>query len=169
MLNLNHIEPCVQFAVKEESDGRLAFLDVQLSRSEDGTVGTSVYHKATHTNQYLAFESHHPVAHKVAVVKTLMSRAEALPFSSVERAQEEKEITGTLKKNGYPSSFVYKHFCPGRSRPDRGIDLSKTEVVVSNPYTATRCMLESWYIQHDENKLNRKRGNLPELYAALLD
>ena len=105
--HLNRIEPCAQFTVEEESDGRLAFLDVQLSRSEDGTVSTSVYRKATHTNQYLAFEPHHPVAHKVAVVKTLMSRAEALSSSSVERAQEEKEITGTLKKNGYPSSFVY--------------------------------------------------------------
>ena len=270
---------CVQFAVEEESDGKLAFLDIQLSRSEDGTVSTSVYCKATHTNQYLAFESHHPVAHKVAVVKTLMSRAEALPSSSVEQAQEEKEITGTLKKNGYPSSFVYKHSCPGRPRPDReeqrpkatltlpyisnlseairrvlapldiqvvfrplmtlcqllvhpndrvpmderkgvvysitctvcpkvyigqtgrslkhrlkehrralrngdvaastlaehalvaghGIDLSKMEVIDSNPYTATRCMLESWHIQHNENKLNREQGNLPELYAALLD
>ena len=50
-----------------------------------------------------------------------------------------------------------------------GTDLSKTEVVDSNPYTATRCMLESWHIQHNENKLNRERGNLPELYAALLD
>ena len=94
--HLNRIKPCVQFTVEEESDGRLAFLDVQLSRSEDGTVSTSVYRKATHTNQYLAFESHHPVAHKVAVVKTVMSRAEALSSSSVEQAQEEKEITGTL-------------------------------------------------------------------------
>ena len=101
--HLNRIEPCVQFTVEEESDGRLAFLDVQLSRNEDGTVSTSVYRKATHTNQYLAFESHHPVAHKVAVVKTLMRRAEAFLFSSVERAQEEKEITGTPNKNGYPS------------------------------------------------------------------
>ena len=50
-----------------------------------------------------------------------------------------------------------------------GIDLSKTEVVDSNPYTPTRCMLESWQIQHKENKLNRERGNLLELYAALLD
>ena len=36
--HLNHIELCVQFTVEEESDGRLAFLDVQLSRSDDGTV-----------------------------------------------------------------------------------------------------------------------------------
>ena len=81
--HLNSIEPCVQFTVGEELDGRLAFLDVQLSRNDDGTVCTLVYCKATHTNQYLAFESHHPVAHKVAVEKTLMSRAEALSSSGV--------------------------------------------------------------------------------------
>ena len=72
-------------------EGRLAFLDVQLSRNDDGTVSTSVCRKATHTNQYLAFESHHPMAHKVAVVRTLMSRVEALSSSGVERVQEEKQ------------------------------------------------------------------------------
>ena len=55
--HLNCIEPCVQFTVKEESDGRLVFLDVQV---------------------------------------------EALSSSSVEPVQEEKEISGTLKVNGYP-------------------------------------------------------------------
>ena len=187
--------------------------------------------------------------------------------------------TGALKENGYPSSFVYKHSCPGRPRPDRveqrpkatlilpyisnlseairrvltpldiqvvfrplmtlrqllvhpkdrvpmderkevvysipctecpkvyigqtgrslkhrlkehrralrngdmaasalaehaltagnGVDLSKAEVLDSNPYTATRCMLESWHIQRNEDRLNRERGNLPEVYTALLD
>ena len=47
----------MQFTVKEESDGRLVFLDVQV---------------------------------------------EALSSSSVEPVQEEKEISGTLKVNGYP-------------------------------------------------------------------
>ena len=50
-----------------------------------------------------------------------------------------------------------------------GIDLSKAEVPDSNPYTASRCMLESWHIQHNKNKVNRERGNLPEVYTALLD
>ena len=50
-----------------------------------------------------------------------------------------------------------------------GVDLSKAEVLDSNPYTATWCMLESWHIQRNENKLNRERGNLPEVYTALLD
>ena len=40
-----------------------------------------VWSGCSDTNQYLAFESYHPVAHKVAVVKTLMRRAEALSSS----------------------------------------------------------------------------------------
>ena len=50
-----------------------------------------------------------------------------------------------------------------------GIDLSKREVLDSNPYTATRFLFESWHIWHSENKRNRERGNLLEVFAALLD
>ena len=50
-----------------------------------------------------------------------------------------------------------------------GVDLSKAEVLNSNPYTSTQCMLESCHIQRNENKLNRGRGNLSEVYTALLD
>jgi len=50
-----------------------------------------------------------------------------------------------------------------------GVHLGKVEVLNSNPYTATRCMLESWHIQQSENKLNREPGSLPEVYTALLD
>ncbi len=130
--HLNSIELCVQFTVEEESDGRLAFLYVQLSRNDDDTVCTSVYCRATHTNQYLAFESHHPIAHKVAMVKTLMSQAEALSCSGVEWAQEEKEVTGALKENGHQSSFVYKHSSPSRPRPDREEQRHKTTLTL--PY-----------------------------------
>ena len=69
------------------------------------------------TNQYLSFDSHHPVSNEVAVVRTLMTRAEALPSSGVERAQEEKEVATALKENGYPSGFIHRHSCPPRPRP----------------------------------------------------
>ena len=64
----------------------------------------------THTNQYLA---------------------EALSSSGVKQAQEEKDVTGTLKKNGYQSSFVYKHSCLGRPRPDREEQKPKTTLTLS--------------------------------------
>ena len=83
--HLKRIDNNLQFTVEKESDGQLPFLDILLTREEDGSVSTSVYHKTTHTDQYLNFESHNPVAHKRAVVKTLLHRADALSSSGVRR------------------------------------------------------------------------------------
>ena len=69
---------------ENESDGTLAFFDVQIARSKDGTISTYVFKKATHMNQYLFFDSHHSQEHKVAMVRTLMTRADALSSSGVE-------------------------------------------------------------------------------------
>ena len=75
-----------------------------------------VHSKATHTDQYLCFQSHHSASHKQAVVRTLMCRAEALSSSGVSRSQEEKHVTQALQRNGYLKSFIRKHTYP---QPDR--------------------------------------------------
>ena len=131
--HLNNIEPCMQFTVEEESEDRiLPFLDVELCRESDGTVTTSVYRKTTHTNQYLSFASHHPVTHKGAVVSTLMSRANTLSSSGLQRVEEEKKIVDALKENGYPSRFIRKHSCPTRHRQE--VDVRKPRTTVTLPY-----------------------------------
>ena len=47
------------------------------------------------------------------------------------------------------------------------VDLSKASVIDAYPHTQTCCMLESWHIQHHPASLNRGKGTMPELYAAL--
>ena len=64
--------------------------------------------KATHTNQYLS-DSHHLVAHKAVVVRSLMDRTSTLSLNSVERVAEEKKIMVALRDNGYPSGFIHRH------------------------------------------------------------
>ena len=107
--HLNSIEPCIHFTAEEETEGKLPFLDVCLQRDDNGSLTTSVFRKATHTNQYLSFDSHHPVAHNAAVVRTLMHRASTLSSNSLERVAEEKKVLEALRDNGYPSGFAPKN------------------------------------------------------------
>ena len=76
-----------------------------------------------------------------------------------------KEHRRALRNGDMAASALAEHALTA----GHGVDLSKAEVLDSDPYTATRCMLESWHIQRNENKLNRERGNLPEVYMALLE
>ena len=109
-------------------NGHAHFLDILLSRDSDGSISTSVYRKPTQTDQYLNFQSHHPVAHKRSVVRTLMSRVESLSSSAVSRAQEEKHVMEALQKNGYPKGFIKKQTCP------RGDETSQRDATLTLPY-----------------------------------
>ena len=46
--------------METEKDNKLAFLDTAVLREPDGRLTISVYRKPTHTDQYLAYNSHHP-------------------------------------------------------------------------------------------------------------
>ena len=97
--HLNGVEPSIQFTVELESDGKLPFpLDV-FQQDPDGSISTNVYRKATHMERYLDFMSHHPLAHKLAVVKTLRGKAEAICLDVTTKDQT-RRIRQALINNG---------------------------------------------------------------------
>ena len=106
--HLNSINEHIQFTVEKEENGCLPFLDSLLTHESDGSISTSVYRKKTHTDQYLQFSSHHPLAHKKSVITTRFHRATALSSNMVERVKENCRVTRALKNNGYPSSFIHQ-------------------------------------------------------------
>ena len=73
--HINLINPSIQFTKELESDHKLPFLDVLIHRDISGTLNTTVYRKPTHTNQYLNFESNHPLSTRIGVARTLFDRA----------------------------------------------------------------------------------------------
>ena len=103
--HLNSVEPSIQFTLEREKDRHLSFLDLSVYKGEQGNLEISVYSKPTHTDKYLAFDSHHPVCHKKSVAKTLLRRADCLPSSLDSKAEERKYVSNVLQANGYTKTF----------------------------------------------------------------
>ncbi|BHF70059.1 hypothetical protein SprV_0301310800 [Sparganum proliferum] len=83
---LNSVFPQIQFTMEEEKDGVLPFLDVQVTRQEDGTLQTGVFRKATNTEKILHYNSNHPLSHKRSCVRTLFRRINTLQHRDREAA-----------------------------------------------------------------------------------
>lgn len=108
--HLNAQDPNIKFTIERGGPGGLPFLDTLNVIQEDGSIDVSVYRKATHTDQYLDFNSHHPPQHKASVVRTLYGRATKIPSTDSNKAKEEKHVFMTLNtKNGYPKGFIKRN------------------------------------------------------------
>ena len=55
-----------------------SFLSNKFNSPNSGELKLSVYRKPTHTDQYLNFMSHHPIDHKISVMRTLLERSQNL-------------------------------------------------------------------------------------------
>ena len=106
--HLNSQQPTIPFTMETEKESKIAFLDTSVSREPDGRLTTSVYRKPTHTDQYLAYDSHHPQSVKRCIVKCLYDRAKRLVTKPSVISEERKHLSSVLVSNGYPSSFVQK-------------------------------------------------------------
>ena len=61
------MERTIKFTKEVEDKGKIALLDVLVSRDENGAIMTEVYRKPTHRRHYLSYHSYHPVEHKEAI------------------------------------------------------------------------------------------------------
>ncbi|XP_068671416.1 uncharacterized protein [Montipora foliosa] len=102
---LNSIDPHILFTIEEESDQQIAFLDTLVSR-KDNTITIDVYRKATHTDRYLDFSSHHDKRHKISTAETLLHRAIKLPSTPQGKNTEINHVFDALRANNYPSFVI---------------------------------------------------------------
>ena len=102
--HINSVEQSIQFTLEKESSGKLPFLDVFVTRENDGSISRSVYIIYTH-RQISTLHVHK------SVVRTLFNLS-----SLVEKSAEEKRLYRALETNGYPRRFIQNK---SRRRPPK--------------------------------------------------
>ncbi|XP_077523183.1 uncharacterized protein LOC144134065 [Amblyomma americanum] len=104
IVQLNSIEPAIQFTVEEEIDGRLPFLDLLVTR-DSSRLHFSVYRKPTHTGRYLSYRSIHPDCQKCSVVSSLLRRMKVCSRRE-DQAAESEHIRRDFTTCGYPVHII---------------------------------------------------------------
>ena len=101
--HLNSVDKNIQFTAEEPGPERaLPFLDILIKPDQEGRLHTTVYRKPTHTDQYLHWDSLHPVSSKYSVVGTLHHRAKTICSDQQLLKEEEEHLTKALMKCKYP-------------------------------------------------------------------
>ena len=109
MSHLNSVSPSINFTVEKEQEKKLPFLDVLVTRQEDGTLDTSIHRKKTHTDRYLAFTSHHPNHAKKSAVTSLVRRVRDVTSKRSQLKRELHHITSAFRDNSCPVGFLKKY------------------------------------------------------------
>ena len=105
--HFNNTDPTgkIKFTFEKGNRGKIPFLDTLIVRKPYGSVKLLVCRKATHTDQYLYFDSHYPLQHKLGVVYTLLDKMELMDkivSEDKDKPQEEVTIKKALSMCGYP-------------------------------------------------------------------
>ena len=98
--HVNSIRPSIQFTMEKEKDNKLPFLDVLVTRTEQG-FRSSVYRKPTFTGQYLNFNSHHPHTVKKGIVRCLKHQAKTISIDTDAYQEEIISLSHNLHRNNY--------------------------------------------------------------------
>ena len=156
--NINSVNESIQFTMEQEENLTLNYLDLKLSRKNDGSLNFSIFRKPTHTEKYLDFDSNHPLEHKNSVVQSLMHRAFNLCDEEL-RQQEIDHVSNVLENNGYPKGMIKKI----EQRTRRNFNRSNSNNQVGQePEVEKKSYISIPYIPGTSERLKRlfKRYNL---------
>ncbi len=127
----------IQFTREECQDNKLPFLDCLICINEDRTISTEVYRKPTHTDHYLQFDSHHPLVHKLSVIRTLFHRADTVVSNPAKISQEKEYVKSALRDCQYPDwAFIKAQKQSDKQTPSNAENRStnKAKASVGIPY-----------------------------------
>ena len=85
-----------------QGNGGIPFLDTLVTPQADNSLSFTVYHKPSHTDQYLQWDSHHNLSAKYSVIGTLTHRAKTVCTKPELTQKELSHLREALVKCKYP-------------------------------------------------------------------
>ena len=77
--HINSIDPSIKFTAEGNRENEaIPFCDTLVKPKADNSLSIRMYHKPTHTDQYLQWDSHHNLSVKYSVIGTLTHRAKSV-------------------------------------------------------------------------------------------
>lgn len=98
----------IKFTVELEKDNFLSFLELGLTKLENGKLDISVYRKPTNTPRLITSDSSHHIAHKMSAFHSMAHRLVSLPLTEKNYEVELKNMCEMAVTNGYTSDRVKK-------------------------------------------------------------
>ncbi len=86
--HLNSQHKNIKWTRELESNRILAMLDTLITRKTDSLLKFSAYRKSSHTDQYLLFDSHQLMEHKMGVIRTLTHRSNTIITEEEDKEEE---------------------------------------------------------------------------------
>lgn len=105
---LNSRHSTIKFTVEKESNGKLPFLDLLITKKEDNTLKYGIYRKPTSTDRYITSDSSHYGTQKQAAFHSMVHRLFNIPMEKEEFTAERKKIHEAAELNGYDTIFINK-------------------------------------------------------------
>ena len=102
---MNSKHDSISFTEELEENNQLPFLDVSVSRTDDGFT-TNLYRKSTFSGVFTNFFSFLSIQFKACLVSTLLFRCYQLTSTTDVFHKEVERLRGILARNSYPLEFI---------------------------------------------------------------
>ena len=104
---INSFHPNITFTHEKENNNSISFLDVLLTKQEDGTIETSVYRKPTNNSIYINWNAFGPQQWKTGTLSGIVRRAYEICSTPESRKLELEFIYDVFTRiNSYPHYVV---------------------------------------------------------------
>ena len=152
---LNSKHKNITFNFEKESNNSLPFLDILISRSENG-FKTSVYHKPTFSGVYSNFNTFIYDQYKIGLTFTLLFRTFSIVSDFSRFHTEVSHLKDTLRKNAFPiklvdnciKTFLNKKFL----HTPVALIIEKKELFTALPYLGNLSLAVRTRLQNSINK-----------------